>query len=303
MRLSARTPMPGSPNAARPGASGRCPVRPVRPLATPWAAVLCLHQGHAGSRSLIRSAFVFQFALGVALTGCGSAQSAAQQRTEATLAAVVSEVQALRAEATARAAATPTPEPPTPVPTPAPEQAVRAVLDATVLVETSRGSGSGVILGAGGVVTSHHVVEGAARITVRFPDRRSSPAAVVRTDRRRDLALLGVETGETPAPLGDAEALQPGAPLFGVGFPLSTMIGSRAATVTRGVYSGQWRSQDGIRFVQTDAALNPGNSGGPLVDAQGRVVGVVSFGVARAVGLNYAVAAEEIRAFLAAPND
>jgi serine protease Do len=240
----------------------------------------------------------------VVLAGCGG--TAGQQRaaaTEATVAALVTELHAMRAEATARAAVTPTPEAPTPVPTPAPEQAVRAVLDATVLVTTNRGNGSGVILGPGGVVTSHHVVEGASRVTVRFPDRRSAPAQVVRTDRRRDLALLAVETVEAPAPLEEQEGLQPGAPLFGAGFSLSTVIGSSAATVTRGVYSGSWRSPDGVRFVQTDAALNPGNSGGPLVDAQGRVVGVVSFGVSRAVGLNYAVAAEEVRAFLAASDN
>jgi hypothetical protein len=148
-------------------------------------------------------------------------------------------------------------------------------------------------------VTSHHVIDGATRVTVRFADQRSSPAQVVRIDRRRDLALLAVQTSEVPVALGDTEGLQPGAPLLGVGYPLASVIGSRTASVTRGSFSSLWRSPDDIWYVQTDTAINPGNSGGPLVDGQGRVVGLVTFRVSTAVGLNFAVAANEVRVFLA----
>jgi hypothetical protein len=122
---------------------------------------------------------------------------------------------------------------------------------------------------------------------------------VVRVDRRRDLALLAVETRELPLTLGETEGLQPGAPLLAAGFPRSSVIGARSATVTRGAFSVLWRSPDDIWFVQTDAALNPGNSGGPVVDAQGRVVGIATFIIPGAEGLNYAVAANEVRVFLA----
>ncbi|HEX2325656.1 MAG TPA: trypsin-like peptidase domain-containing protein, partial [Chloroflexota bacterium] len=221
-------------------------------------------------------------------TGCAAlvAQSQTQAATQAQesrrLKSLASEVEALRAEATARAAITPTPAPtatPQPTPTLTPEQALRPVLDSTVYVETSKGAGSGVILGAGGVVTSHHVVDGASSVTVRFADQRSAPAQVVRVDRRRDLALLAVETREAPLALGETEGLQPGTALLAVGFPRSLEIGARSATVTRGVFSALWRSPEDSWFVQTDAAVNPGNSGGPVVDAQGRVVGIVTFGV------------------------
>jgi Trypsin-like peptidase domain len=212
--------------------------------------------------------------------------------------------------ATTRAAVTPTPVP-TPVPTatppPAatltPEQAVRPVVDATVYIETNKGRGSGVVLGAGGVVTSYHVVDGASSVTVQFADQRSAPARVVRVDRRRDLALLAVETRETPLALGDTERLQPGGTLMAVGYPRSSVIGSRSATITRGAFSALWRSPDDVWYVQTDAAVNPGNSGGPLVDAQGRVVGIVTFGLQGAEGLNYAVAANEVRVFLASADN
>ena len=122
---------------------------------------------------------------------------------------------------------------------------------------------------------------------------------MVRVDRRRDLALLAVPTTEAPVPLGETEGLQPGAPLLAVGYPRPDALGARSATVTRGVFSGLKRAPEDVWFVQTDAAVNPGNSGGPLVDAQGRVVGIVTAGVSGAEGLNLAVGANEVRVFLA----
>ena len=246
--------------------------------------------------------FVVPIACATLLASAGCEARAAQPMPDPTVVALAAELAAMRAEATARAAVTPTAlatAVPAATPTLTPEQAVKPVLDATVLVETDKGTGSGVVLGAGGVVTSYHVVEGAARVTVRFADQRSAPAQVVRVDRRRDLALLAVPTTEAPVPLGDTEGLQPGAPLLAVGYPLSSVIGSRSASVTRGAFSGLWRSGDDTWFVQTDTAVNPGNSGGPLLDGQGRVVGLVTFGVPQAVGLNYAVGANEVRVFLA----
>jgi S1-C subfamily serine protease len=233
-------------------------------------------------------------------------QAAARAQENRRIESLASEVGALRAEATARAAITPTPVPtatPQPTPTLTPEQALRPVLDSTVFVETSKGAATGVILGAGGVVTSHHVVDGVSSVTVRFADQRSAPAQVVRVDRRRDLALLAVETREIPLTLGETEGLQPGASLLAAGFPRSAVIGARSATVTRGAFSSLWRSPDDIWFVQTDAALNPGNSGGPVVDAQGRVMGIATFNVPGSEGLNYAVAANEVRTFLSSTDN
>ena len=170
-------------------------------------------------------------------------------------------------------------------------------------METNKGAGSGVILGAGGVVTNYHVVDGASSVTVQFADQRTAPAQVVRADRRRDLALLAVPTTEAPVALGETEGLQPGAPLLAVGYPRPDALGARSASVTRGVFSGLWRAPDDVWFVQTDTAVNPGNSGGPLVDAQGRVVGIVTARVPGAEGLNRAVAANEVRVFLASADN
>jgi hypothetical protein len=85
-----------------------------------------------------------------------------------------------------------------------------------------------------------------------------------------------VETREAPPALGETEGLRPGARLLAVGFPRSSAIGARSATVTRGAFSALWRSPEDVWFVQTDAALYPGNSAGPVVDAQRRVVRLVA---------------------------
>ena len=137
-----------------------------------------------------------------------------------------------------------------------------------------QGQGSGVIMDPNGfVVTNHHVIEMADEVWVTFSDGGSAPALVVGADPLTDLAVLKVDP---PSPLiaaewGDSDSLKVGAPVWAVGSPFGLQH-----TVTSGIVSatnrvGKTPYQD---FLQTDAAVNPGNSGGPLVDTQGRVVGV-----------------------------
>ena len=118
-----------------------------------------------------------------------------------------------------------------------------------------------------------------------------------------DIALLEVADGLSLEPLarGDSQRLAPGDPLYVVGFALGTeLLGD--PTVTRGVLSGR-RVVDGVEYLQTDAAMNPGNSGGPVLDGEGRVVGM-AIGVIRETrgipieGVNFALAIEELQAFL-----
>jgi trypsin-like peptidase len=193
----------------------------------------------------------------------------------------------------------------TPQATPAPmpqEDAIALVKQYTVLVVTDQGFGSGISLGGGQVLTAYHVIENAARVQVRFATGRQEPVRVVGGDSRRDLALLRSSFTEEPtAPMGDAAALRQGAVLLAVGYPRPTAIGIEEVTVTRGIVSARRQSPEGVWLVQTDTSFNPGNSGGPLADGQGRVVGVVTSGVRGAVGLNFAVASDEVKAFLAGP--
>jgi serine protease Do len=141
----------------------------------------------------------------------------------------------------------------------------------------SQGQGTGVIVDADGIIaTNNHVVNGATRVEVRLADGRKLAAEVVGTDPETDLAILRVkEKGLPAAEIGDSTALEPGDWVVAVGNPFGL-----DHTVTVGVVSALGRSGLGLanpsyeNFIQTDAAINPGNSGGPLLDLDGRVVGI-----------------------------
>ena len=145
-------------------------------------------------------------------------------------------------------------------------------------------SGSGFIISADGyVVTNNHVVENASRVRVILDDRREFDARVVGRDPNTDIAVLKVDGKDLPTvKLGDSDALETGDWVLALGYPLQL-----GQTTTAGIVSAKGRSLGMMQrstgataplehYIQTDAAINPGNSGGPLVDLQGRVVGVNS---------------------------
>ncbi len=156
-------------------------------------------------------------------------------------------------------------------------------------ITRERSSGSGVVLSAEGhIVTNAHVVEGATAIHVlvrRSPPLTKTrgsilgprslrlPAWLVGLDRETDVAVLKVETtGLTPLAIADSEALKQGQMVLAFGSPLG-LENSMSLGVVSAV-ARQLKSEDPMIYVQTDAAINPGNSGGPLVDIQGRMVGL-----------------------------
>ncbi|MEW5931820.1 MAG: trypsin-like peptidase domain-containing protein [Gemmatimonadota bacterium] len=151
-----------------------------------------------------------------------------------------------------------------------------------MVMPPQEGSGSGFVISEDGyVLTNNHVIADASRVTVVLADKRELSARVVGRDPNTDIAVLKVDARGLPvARLGDAESLQTGDWVLALGYPMSL-----GQTTTAGIVSAKGRSLGIMQrdrsataplehFIQTDAAINPGNSGGPLVDLNGRVVGV-----------------------------
>lgn len=137
-----------------------------------------------------------------------------------------------------------------------------------------RGQGSGFIVSADGLIlTNAHVVRDARQVTVKLSDRREFTAKVLGSDPATDVAVLKIDaTGLPTVTLGDPQSVQVGDWVLAIGTPYGF-----EQTATQGIVSAKGRSLPGdsfVPFIQTDAAVNPGNSGGPLFDAGGRVVGI-----------------------------
>ena len=163
----------------------------------------------------------------------------------------------------------------------------------TIRVEASSGDGTGsgwVLDDKGHIVTNNHVIAAAANggeITVVLSNGKQSPAKIVGRDVSYDLAVLKVErTDLAPLPVGDSNAVVVGDPVIAVGAPLgleSTVTTGIVSALNRPVTPGDADDQSFINAIQTDAAINPGNSGGPLLDMQGRVIGI-NTAIARVAG-------------------
>jgi S1-C subfamily serine protease len=175
-------------------------------------------------------------------------------------------------------------------------------------------TGSGFVVRADGlIVTNDHVIDGARSVLVSFGANldQSRPAKVVATDPSHDLALLKLDATAlklAPLALGNSTGVQVGDPTYAIGNPYGL-----DRTLTTGVVSALQRSitaPNGVSIahvIQTDAALNPGNSGGPLLDGAGRVIGVNSqiasatgTGQGGSVGVGFAVPSDTVRSFIAA---
>jgi len=137
-----------------------------------------------------------------------------------------------------------------------------------------RGIGSGFIVSADGIVlTNAHVIDGADEVQVTLTDKREFKARVIGADRRTDVAVLKIEaTGLPTVRIGNVDQLKVGAWVVAIGSPFGL-----ENTVTAGIVSAKGRDTGAFqRFIQTDVAVNPGNSGGPLINLRGEVVGINS---------------------------
>jgi S1-C subfamily serine protease len=171
------------------------------------------------------------------------------------------------------------------------------------------GAGSGFVVSPDGLIlTNNHVVAGATDMTVIFDDASEFPASLVSVDAKHDLALIRVNAvGLTPVTLGDSGKVQVGQLAIAIGSPLGTYTDS----VTHGIVSGLNRTiavsaqpstapELLVGMIQTDAAINSGNSGGPLIDAGGSVVGVVTATATDARGVGFAIPINQAKELIAA---
>ncbi|AGW91251.1 MULTISPECIES: DegQ family serine endoprotease [Cupriavidus] len=160
--------------------------------------------------------------------------------------------------------------------------------------EQSRGVGSGFIISQDGyVMTNAHVVADAETIYVTLPDKREFKAKLIGSDKRTDVALLKIEASGLPRlPLGDSDKVRAGEWVLAIGSPFGL-----DNSVTAGIVSAKGRDTgDYLPFIQTDVAVNPGNSGGPLINLRGEVIGINSQIYSRSggyMGISFAIPIDE----------
>ena len=208
---------------------------------------------------------------------------------EATIQARVAATVEARPAVEVAVAMTPTPTPElVPSPTPSLAEVVSYVQQAVVQVKTPSGSGSGFFFDKSGLVLANaHVVGSFPKVTVLVRgvgvlESLGVGADVLGVDEESDLAVvfLGTETEFPVLELGDSDAISLGDDVFAIGYPLSPMLGEDIV-VTKGIVSSK-RRIEGFALIQTDAELNPGGSGGPLLTLAGTVIGINTISVGRA---------------------
>jgi hypothetical protein len=179
---------------------------------------------------------------------------------------------------------------------PSTEDVIAKAMPAVVMVETSSGRGSAFFVDRDRLLTNHHVVIGQSYVKLRLADNSTLDASIAATSPEYDLAVLRLmQPGADRAflTLGTIQDVRQGQEVLAIGTPLGVFQN----TVTRGIVSSL-RKLDKVVVLQTDTALNPGNSGGPLIDHAGRVVGINTMGFRGSQGLNFAVAIDHAKALM-----
>ena len=176
------------------------------------------------------------------------------------------------------------------------------VSPAVVWIEVDYGkfssSGTGMFITTDGyVLTNEHVVSEGYYATLNFPNKRSVEAQIIYRDPRLDIAILKCTSGNYPViTLGSTTDPELGEDVVAIGYPSAAQLGA-SVSLSRGIVSA-FRTISGIEYIQTDASLNPGSSGGPLVNLRGEVIGMNSWKLREGEGINFAIALNSVKALV-----
>lgn len=174
---------------------------------------------------------------------------------------------------------------------------VNEVIRGVVSINTDKSAGTGFIVHSSGyIVTNHHVIADAEQIQAIDRNGRTHDATIIAQDSAKDLALLKVEGIFDAIPLADSDSVVIGSKVIAIGNPLGLSF-----SVTEGIVSAVDRQgPNGLaNYIQTDVTLNRGNSGGPLINTAGEVIGVNNFKIGEAEGLGFALESNIVRDFIA----
>lgn len=168
---------------------------------------------------------------------------------------------------------------------------IEDIIDAVVSVDVPDGGGSGVIVDQEGyVITNYHVIQGSSAISILTFDKKLYPARLVGFNQKHDIAVLKIEGSDFERmKFGNSNHVQIGQKVIALGSP-----GGLDFTVTEGIVSAKRTDSVGRNYLQTDVPVNPGSSGGPLVDAAGRIIGINQIKIKEFEGIGFAIAVNDI---------
>lgn len=181
------------------------------------------------------------------------------------------------------------------------EESIKHAKQSVVKIVGEESSGSGFIISKDGfIVTNYHVVQNESKPHIVFSDGTSILASIYNFDSKVDIAILKVSLPNDPLPLewGSPVALNQGAQVIALGFPYSDILRGEVS-VSKGSLSATRESDDGlIKYIQTDTSLNHGNSGGPLIDNCGKVIGINEIAISQSDGLNFAISSDTAKNYV-----
>ena len=173
---------------------------------------------------------------------------------------------------------------------------VSEAIKGVVTVRTDKGIGSGFIIHPEGyIVTNYHVIANANRLAIINSEKEMMPAEVIGFNWVSDVAVIKIEGKHPYLELADSDNLKPGSKVIAIGNPLGLSF-----TVTEGIVSAVKRVglNSKAEYIQTDVSLNPGNSGGPLIDVNGKVVGINNFKIGEAENLGFALESNALKNYV-----